>query len=292
MMTLPQREPASVGQVTFNQVAEAASSIEDDGQRVCVEAVRDLLGTGSPHIIHKHLAAWRASKPPAEAPKADIPDSVAASLGNWARKFADEAGASTRDALADAELDLEALRDSSEQLETERDELLDQVAQLQADLAERIERIERLTAEVRDARNVATEALVGKAKDQLAIEGKDNQLADLRAQIERNVASQANESDARLTAQMELIGAVTARDNFAAEIKELQAKLDAALGERRGLSVVRNAPDSAKGGAKELAKDGGKDSEMDEDGDDDLDDDGDGAEDGAKGSAKDSVTAS
>lgn len=288
MMTLPLRDAASAGQVTFNQVAEAASSIEDDGQRVCVEAVRDLLGTGSPHTIHKHLAAWRANKPPAAAPKADIPDSVAASLGNWAKKFAEEAGASTRDALADAELDLEALRDSSEQLETERDDLLDQVAQLQADLAERIERIERLTAEVRDARNVATEALVGKAKDQLAIEGKDNQLADLRAQIERNVASQANESDARLAAQMELIGAVTARDNFAAEIKELQAKLDAALGERRGLSVVRNAADNAKGGAKDAGKTGGQDSETDEDGDDD----GDGVKDGAKGAVKDSVTAS
>ena len=38
----------------------------------------------------------------------------------------------------------------------------------------------------------------------------------------------------RLTAEMELVGAVTARDNFAAEIKELRAQLDAAQAERRG----------------------------------------------------------
>ena len=50
-------------------------------------------------------------------------------------------------------------------------------------------------------------------------------VADLRAQIERNVAASAALSDARLHAEMELIGAVTARDTFAAEIKELRAKL-------------------------------------------------------------------
>jgi hypothetical protein len=59
----------------------------------------------------------------------------------------------------------------------------------------------------------AMDALVGKAKDQLAIEGKDDQLANLRLQIERNVAALAAESDARLAAEMELIGAVTARNN-------------------------------------------------------------------------------
>jgi hypothetical protein len=85
-------------------------------------------------------------------------------------------------------------------------------------------------AELRNARTIATDALVGKAKDQLAIEGKDAQLADLRAQLERNVAAQAALSDARLAAEMELVGAVTARDNYAAEIKELRARLAARQG--------------------------------------------------------------
>jgi hypothetical protein len=100
---------------------------------------------------------------------------------------------------------------------------------------ERGEDIARLTAELRNARQVATDALVGKAKDQLNIEGKDSQLANLRLQIERNVAASAAESDARLAAEMELIGAVTARDNFAAEIRELRAQLDASHAERSAL---------------------------------------------------------
>ena len=86
---------------------------------------------------------------------------------------------------------------------------------------------ERLTIELRHARDIASNALVGKAKDQLAIEGKDAQIAELRRQLERQLASSAGESDARLAAEMELVGAATARDNLAAEVAELRAQLDA-----------------------------------------------------------------
>jgi len=230
-------------EVTFDEVTAAAISLQNDGKQVSIEGVRDILGTGSPNAIHKHLTVWRASNAkPAEAPKADLPESIVAALSNWAQQFAEEAGTGTRDALAQAESDMEALLKSGEQLEAERDRLLTQVAsvttardQALALAAERGEDIERLTAELRDARQVATNALVSKAKDQLAIEGKDNQLAELRLQLERSVAASAAESDARLTAEMELVGAVTARDNFAAEIKDLRARLDAAYAERSTL---------------------------------------------------------
>jgi cell division protein FtsB len=235
--------------VTLDEVTAAAISLQDDGKRVTIDAVSDLLGTGSPNAIHKHLNVWRASHAqPAEAPKAEIPESIVAALGSWAQQFAEEAGAGARDAQAQSESDMEALLKSGEQLEAERDDLLAQVAsvtsardQALATAAERGEDIERLTTELRDARHVATDALVGKAKDQLAIEGKDNQLAELRLQIERNVAASAAESDARLAAEMELVGAVTARDNFAAEIKDLRAQLDAAHAERSALRAEMEA---------------------------------------------------
>jgi len=221
--------------VTFDEVAAAADSLQNDGKRVTIEAVCDFLDTGSLTTIHKHLTVWRASRAtPAQAPRVDIPESIAAALGSWVQQFAEEAGGGVRDALAQSESDLEALLKSGEQLEAERDELLAQMASVMAArdqalamAAERGENIERLTAELRNARQIATDALVGKAKDQLAIEGKDSQLADLRLQLERNVAASAAQSDARLAAEMELIGAATARDNFAAEIKELHAQLDA-----------------------------------------------------------------
>jgi chromosome segregation ATPase len=229
--------------VTFDEVTAAAISLQNDGQRVSIDAVRDFLGTGSPNTIHKHLIAWRASDAkPAQAPKADIPESILAGLSSWAQQFAEEAGAGVRDALAQSESDMDGLLNAGEQLEAERDDLLAQVDsvttardQALATATERGEDIERLTVELRNARQVAMDALVGKAKDQLAIEGKDSQLADLRLQIERNVAAAAALSDARLAAEMELIGAVTARDNLAAEVKDLRAQLDAAHASRSAL---------------------------------------------------------
>jgi hypothetical protein len=229
--------------VTFDEVAAAANSLENDGKRVTIEALSGSLGTASLTAVHQHLTAWRASRAtPAEAPKVEIPEAIVAALGSWVQQFAEDAGAGDRDALAQSESDLEALLKSGEQLEAERDELRAQVDsvttacdQALATVTELGENIERLTAELRNARLVATDALVGKAKDQLAIEGKDSQLAELRLQLERNVAASAVQSDARLAAEMELIGAVTARDNFAAEIRELRAQLDACHAERRTL---------------------------------------------------------
>lgn len=146
----------------------------------------------------------------------EIPDTVAAALGEWAQRLAEQAAAGPR---ADAERNGRELAAAA----AARDDA-------QARLSVRDEEIDQLNAELRNARSIATDALVNKAKDQLAIEGKDAQLADLRAQLERQLATQAALSDARLAAEMELVGAVTARDNYAAEIKELRARLAARQG--------------------------------------------------------------
>jgi len=222
-------------EVTSDQVAAAADGLQNDGKPVTLEAVSTLLEGASLAAIHQHLTAWRVSHAsPAELPKMDIPEPIVAALGNWVRQLAEQAGAGPREALAQSESDLETLLKSGEQFEAEREELQAQLAavtaardQALALASERAEDIEQLSAELRNARHIATDALVGKAKDQLAIEGKDSQLADLRQQIERNVAAAAALSDARLAAEMELVGAVTARDNFAAEIKQLRARLEA-----------------------------------------------------------------
>lgn len=161
-----------------------------------------------------------------------IPAPIVAALGDWVRQYAEQAGAGTRDALAQAETDMAALRQAQQQLEIERAEAL-------ATIADRDETVERLTIELRNARTIAADALVGKAKDHLAIEGKDAQLADLRRQLERNVTASATESDARLAAEMELVGAATARDNLAAEVRDLRGQLDAAHTERRSLRTEK-----------------------------------------------------
>lgn len=157
------------------------------------------------------------------AAKLEIPEAIVSALGDWVQQAAEDASAGPRASLARTEGELEAARTELAEVGAARDAA-------QAQTAARDEEIEQLMAELRNARSIATDALVGKAKDSLAIEGKDAQLADLRAQIERNVAAQAALSDARLAAEMELVGAVTARDNYVAEIKELRARLAARQG--------------------------------------------------------------
>ncbi|RZI41351.1 hypothetical protein EGT07_19915 [Herbaspirillum sp. HC18] len=221
-------------EITFDEVASTANRLANDGLPVTIDAIRDTLGSASLSSIHKHVTAWRASQAkPAAALNVTIPESIAAALGSWVQQLAEEAGTGLRNTLAQSESDLASLLKSNEQLETERDELSAELAKITADrdqsqatLAERDKYIDRLTVELRQARDIAAEALVGKAKDQLAIDGKDAQIAELRQQLERNVASSAAVSDARLAAEMELVGAVTARDNFAAEVAELRAQLD------------------------------------------------------------------
>jgi chromosome segregation ATPase len=226
--------------MNFEDVAAAAGKLQNGGEPATMAAVRDALGGGSPAAISRHLAAWRAAHTePAEPPRAQLPENLVTELARWAQQFADEAGSGTRAALARHEEELEALRDAGEELEAERDRLQFDVAELttardeaQATLAERDEEIERLNAELRNARQVAMEALVGKAKDQLAIEGKDAQLVELRAQIEKNVTQTAALSDARLAAEMELVGAATARDSLEAENKDLRAQVAALRAKR------------------------------------------------------------
>jgi len=228
--------------VTRDDVVAAAETLQQDGAPVTIDAVRAAIGGGAVTTIHAHLAEWRAGQAAPAAPEAVMPPALLAELSRWAQDYAQQAGAGTRDALARAESDNAALLRSGEQLESERAALSDEVAaadaaRVQAQLVadERSEEIDRLNAELRNARQVAADALVGKAKDQLAIDGKDAQLAELRQQIERYVGSTAADSDARLAAQMELVGIKTERDNLAQEVKDLRSQLDASRSERSNL---------------------------------------------------------
>jgi len=172
-----------------------------------------------------------------EAPRAQLPAALAADLNKWAEEYAHEAGAGTREALARTERDLQDALLEAERLLADVDNAAAARDAAQAVADERSEEIERLTAELKNARQIAMDALVGKAKDQLAIEGKDAQLLDLRGQLERNVAASSAQSDARLAAEMELIGATTARDSLALEVKDLQAQLAAAKSDRGALRM-------------------------------------------------------
>jgi chromosome segregation ATPase len=222
--------------VTPDDIRKAAEDLRGEGRPVTIEAVRDVLKAGTLGDIGRELLAWRTARlEAADAPDTGIPAPVAKALDNWLKQYAQDAGAGTREALAQSQADLQGMLDTHAELEAERDDLETARAQALVTLAERDETIERLNAELRNARQVAMDALVSKAKDQLAIEGKDSQIAQLRGQLERSVTESAAVSDARLAAEMELVGATTARDSLATEAKDLRTQLDALHAERSSL---------------------------------------------------------
>jgi chromosome segregation ATPase len=225
----------AVQEISYDEVAAAAAGLAAEGKPVSLGNLREVLGAVPAQALHAHLAAWRSAQgEPAAALDATLPADVATALGNWARQLAEDAAGRVQQRLSQSESDLDALLQSNDRAESERADLSERLAALAAErdqalarVSERDASIDRLTAELRHARDVASEALVGKAKDQLAIDGKDAQLADLRQQLERHVSNSAALSDARLAAEMELVGATTARNNLAAEVAELRAQLDA-----------------------------------------------------------------
>lgn len=231
--------------VTYEEVAAAASGLQSEGMDITIDAVRGVIGAGTPAGIYKHLAAWRAEhvRPP-EMPRPEIPEAIVNDLVNWVKQFSDQASAAARESVAQTASDTEALMRAGDELEAELEALRAERDRALAEAANRAEEIERLNAELRNARQIATEALVSKAKDQLAIDGKDRQLAELRGELERKMAAQAEESDRRLSAEMDLIGATTARDSLENELKDLRRQLEVSYSERSALraelDVLRN----------------------------------------------------
>jgi uncharacterized coiled-coil DUF342 family protein len=59
------------------------------------------------------------------------------------------------------------------------------------------------------------------------------------------MATASADSDAKLAAQMELVGATTARDNLSAELQELRTQLETARADR---SALRAEVQSLKAG--------------------------------------------
>lgn len=222
-------------EISFAEVAASAERLKSEGLPVTVVALHGAHPGASLPSIHAHLSAWRSSQAqPLQEPKAAIPDAILAGLGDWAHQFSEEKVATLRAVQLQTERDVASLLQMIEEKSAELGELRDQLSSLtqeheqaKANLDEREAHIGRLTVEVRHARDLASDALVGRAKNQLAIDGKDAQIADLRQQLERSMAASAAASDARLAAEMELVGATTARDGYAAEITDLRAQLDA-----------------------------------------------------------------
>ena len=81
--------------ITYEQVSAVADALVGAGQSPTIKGVREALGTGSPNTVHRHLVAWRAARPVAQATARTLPGPIIDAIGQEIHQATDIAGYST-----------------------------------------------------------------------------------------------------------------------------------------------------------------------------------------------------
>ncbi|MDP9524541.1 DNA-binding protein, partial [Pseudomonas putida] len=237
-----------------------------EGKSPTIKAVRELLGTGSPNTIHRHLATWREAQPAQQSAAYELPADLVNAFGKELARGAAAARAHVEGDLVNAQAEAADLAAAGERLEIERDELAEQLAQvtserdgLQATAQERATEIERLVVDLKRESESGEAARVEVAKAQLKAEANGERLSEQAAEIERLRASletarkgrqEAEKNEAVLTAQF----AASETRATTAEIREKTALEQAAkfqaLADQRAQELQQALADGQKAQAK------------------------------------------
>ena len=66
--------------ITYDEVIAAIDAILAAGEEPTIQRIREHLGTGSPNTIHRHLIAWRQSRPVEQRRAPELPAELQAAL--------------------------------------------------------------------------------------------------------------------------------------------------------------------------------------------------------------------
>lgn len=241
--------------ISFDQVAAAADTLVGNNQQPTIRAVRDMLGTGSPNTIHKHLTAWRAARPQTTAAAPELPAAILAAIMGEIERAASAARAEVEGKLVQAQAEAAELAAAGESLEQERDERAGVVAiltterdQATATAAERLAEIERNTHEIERERQATEAARVELATARLRAESTAEKLAEQGKEIERlraalKVCGQARQEAERQAAALTEKAEAGAARAVAAEQRETLMRTE--------LAELRQAHERARDAATE-----------------------------------------
>lgn len=181
--------------LTTEQIHAAADSLDAEGVRPTLAAVRKRLGAGSFTTISEAMSSWRSARDAAAAVKAGepVPDDVAERGTVLVREVwaAAQAAAATRvaaerDELAASRAELEAMRDEAVALADSLTVELDQLrATTKAELAGLAEQLAAAQADAETARTEVTAARTGEQAAQVANAKITGQLETLTAERDR-----------------------------------------------------------------------------------------------------------
>lgn len=214
--------------ITYEQVAAVADSLQAQGKRPTVEAIRAQLGTGSPNTIHRHLSAWKEARPTVAAAPVEMPAAIHAAIVEEIRRAASEARAVLEQELAEARATADDLAEAGEALEAERDTLADQLANERADNQQLVGQVDELHREIERVKVEAGEK-VAEVKADAAVQINE---AREQAQHEREAAETARQRLAEANVRLE------AMPRLESDLERLRAELAA---EREGREKAERA---------------------------------------------------
>lgn len=170
---------ARVG-ITYEQVAAAASTLLSEGRQPTIQAIRGVLGTGSPNTIHRHLCAYNEGRPPAAQMAVEVPAELSAAFLSALDRTAAAARAENENKIVALQFAADELSAAGEALEDERDEL---AAQLLIVTTER-DRLDAVASERQNELNNQTALL---ATEREKVEKTHIEIAQLRNKIDSQV---------------------------------------------------------------------------------------------------------
>ena len=135
--------------ITYEDVTAAIDKMVAAGEAPTIMGIREVLGTGSPNTIHRHLDEWRNAQPKQQAKPVQLPAVIADALTKELERQAAEA-------RAEISADLQRARDSANCLSTTGLELEANIRDLQEEL------------EAKDAENAKLKADFDRVTDSLA----------------------------------------------------------------------------------------------------------------------------
>lgn len=178
--------------ISYEQVVAAIEELVGSAKQVTIKGIRDVLGTGSPNTIHKHLAEWRNSRQNNSVVCATLPEALTGVIARELDRVAAQARAEIEDQLSLAKIEALELATAGEALEVEIDSLKVSIAAITSErdavsavAAERKKEIFDLSDVIKREQKDSESLRVELAKLHLKFDLSINEHSNLSAEIAR-----------------------------------------------------------------------------------------------------------
>lgn len=194
--------------ITYLEVTTAIDKIIAAGDEPTIQKIRDVLGTGSPNTIHRHLTDWRSARPVEQRKAVELPADLAAALLKEIERQAADARAEVEKQLVAAQAEAAELASTGEvteaDLESAREALEAKDAEntkLKADFDRQTDSLSRAMHDLEAERKVTNEQ-----RDELALSRNKvltltDQVSDLKAELAASKQEAKAAHDAQVQAE-------------------------------------------------------------------------------------------